>query len=169
MNRLWAPWRKAYIRPNIKKTAGCLFCGVLAEKKDKRNLLLIRSRHAFALLNKYPYNNGHLMVIPNRHVSTLDVLKAEEKLDLLALTDRMIAALKKSMKPHGFNVGINLGKAAGAGIPKHIHLHIVPRWSGDSNFMPVVGKTKVISEALESAYLELTRILKKMPLKKSKR
>src|SRR3990167_7459989 len=127
MERLWAPWRKAYIRPKARKEKGCLFCRLLAEKQDARNFILKRSASSFAILNLYPYNNAHVMVVPKRHVDSLAALSDREKLDWLALYDEVLAALKKALKPHGFNVGMNLGRVAGAGVPHHIHLHIVPR------------------------------------------
>ena len=170
MDRLWAPWRKTYIRPNGKKTGGCLFCRILSQKKDAQNYILKRSSFSFAVLNIYPYNNGHVMILPNRHTSSLTALSPGERLDLLGLMDEMIQALQREFKAQGFNVGVNLGKAAGAGIPHHIHLHLVPRWVGDSNFMTTVSKTRVISESLDSSYRTLARAVKgKAKSKKSKR
>lgn len=160
MDRIWAPWRKAYIRADRKPRKGCLFCGLLKEKKDVRNYILARTEHSFAILNLYPYNNGHTLIIPRRHVPDLSDLKPEEKLDLLELCEKVKAALATRMKAHGFNLGINLGASAGAGLPEHLHLHVVPRWRGDANFMPVVGATKVISESLDSVYQELSQQLK---------
>jgi ATP adenylyltransferase len=162
MSRLWAPWRKAYIRPKGRKSKGCLFCRFLADrKKDGQNYLIKRNPLSFALLNLYPYSNGHVLILPNRHVDTLEKLTPREKLDWLGLCDSVTAVLRKKLKARGFNVGINLGAAAGAGIPKHLHLHIVPRWPGDVNFMPVLAGTKVISESLDSLYDLLTRSLNK--------
>lgn len=164
MERIWAPWRKAYIRPSKKKSAKCLFCGLLAENKDKRNYILKRSPFSFAILNLYPYNTGHTLIIPKRHVDSVHALSAEEKLDWLDLYEKTRLAIQKALKPHGFNVGINMGKVGGAGVPHHLHLHIVPRWVGDANFMPVIGGTKVISESLNSIYETL---VKKLGPKKS--
>jgi ATP adenylyltransferase len=113
------------------------------------------------MLNRYPYNNGHVMIVPNRHVPMLDRLAQREKLDLLQLLDRSLAVLKKTIHPQGFNIGINLGRSAGAGFPGHLHIHIVPRWTGDTNFMPVAGETKVISDSLEAVYEALSRRLKR--------
>lgn len=161
---LWAPWRKKYITTTKKKIQkGCLFCRLQAAppKKDAANLLLHRSSHSFLMLNLYPYNNGHLMAVPNRHVDTLESLKDSEKLDLLTQMDRSLAALRKVFHPEGFNIGINLGRSGGAGIPGHVHIHIVPRWNGDTNFMPVIGKTKVISDSLAGTYKTLHRLLKR--------
>ncbi len=152
MDRIWAPWRKAYIRPKARKEKGCLFCRLLAEGRDAANYILKRTHSSFAVLNIYPYNNGHTMIIPRRHVDSLHALSDREKLDWLALYDETLAALKKTLKPHGFNVGINVGRVGGAGVPHHLHLHVVPRWKGDMNFMPVIAETKVISESLDSVY-----------------
>ncbi len=160
MDRIWAPWRKAYIRPDQKPRKGCLFCGLLKEGKDRRNYILARTEYSFAILNLYPYNNGHTLIIPRRHAAELSDLKPEEKLDLLDLCEKVQSAIQQRMNAQGFNLGINLGSAAGAGLPEHLHLHIVPRWKGDANFMPVVGAVKVISESLDSAYRELSRQLK---------
>lgn len=152
MKRLWAPWRKKYIRPNSKPQKGCLFCRLKTSKQDAQNYVLKRNPTCYAVLNLFPYNNGHILIVPNRHVDSPSKLKDTEKLDWLRLHDEILGALERVVKPHGFNVGINLGRAAGAGIPKHLHLHIVPRWKGDSNFMPVLSGTKVISESLDSLY-----------------
>ena len=160
MNRLWAPWRKAYIRPKSRNNKVCLFCRLLAEKRDAKNYILKRTPFSFALLNLYPYNNGHVMVVPKRHTDSTRVLSEEEKLDWLALYEEIMTVLKRSLKPHGFNAGINVGRIAGAGVPHHLHLHIVPRWRGDDNFMPVLASTKVISESLDSVYRLLARNLK---------
>ncbi len=161
MKRIWAPWRKAYILGK-KPKAGCFFChGIRAPRnKDAKNLLLHRGRHSFIVINRYPYTNAHLMVVPYRHVESLDKLNDKEKLELLDLLALSQKLLTKIFKPHGFNIGINMGKAAGAGIPDHIHLHIVPRWLGDTNFMPVTSGVKVISDSLDSSYQHLQRVLK---------
>jgi ATP adenylyltransferase len=160
MDRIWAPWRKAYLRPKGRKEKGCLFCRLLAEKRDSRNYILKRTPFSFAILNLYPYNNGHVMIVPNRHVDSVHALSDHEKLDWLSLFEEIQAGLKKALKPQGFNAGINIGRVGGAGIPHHLHLHVVPRWKGDVNFMPVVGDTKVISESLDSVYQALTQKLK---------
>lgn len=156
MDRLWAPWRKVYIRPEKKMGRGCLFCGLLKQNRDARNYILKKTPLSFVILNLYPYNNGHTLIVPRRHVSDLSQLSSHEKLDLLNLCEEVQSALRTKMKAQGFNVGLNLGTFAGAGIPKHLHLHIVPRWRGDANFMPVVAQTKVISESLKSVYSELS-------------
>lgn len=162
MKNLWAPWRKVYISGKAK-TPGCFLCRDLKapRKKDKDNFLLFRSETAFIVLNRFPYTNGHLMVVPNRHVSSMEKLNDQERLDLLNLQDLALSLLKKVFHPHGFNVGFNLGQMGGAGIPGHIHMHVVPRWKGDTNFMPVLTGTKVISESLQATYLELKKALPK--------
>ena len=152
---LWAPWRKTYIS-HIPKIRGCLFCKILTGRNDRRNLLVKRSQHAFAVLNRYPYNNGHVMIVPNRHVRLFSQLKDVELLGLMRLQDEMLKGLRTCIHPHGFNVGTNLGRVGGAGVPGHIHVHLVPRWLGDNNFMPAIGGTKVISQSLSSLYQALT-------------
>jgi ATP adenylyltransferase len=151
--RLWAPWRLGYIASARKgEPKGCLFCRNGKQSPGRRNLVVVKSKFSFSMLNKYPYNNGHLLIAPYRHCSRLDQLTTDELLDLFALANRSIQKIDKTLKPHGYNLGINMGSAAGAGIPAHIHLHIVPRWNGDTNFMPVIAGVKVISQSLESAH-----------------
>ncbi len=156
MDQLWAPWRLAYaVNPKPKMpTAGedCFLCRVLGEADDRPNLILLRTELAVVVLNRFPYNNGHLLVCPLAHKSVIEDLSDAESLELQRLLVRMTAALKKCIRPDGFNVGLNLGKVAGAGLPGHLHWHIVPRWEGDTNFMPVVADTKVIVQSLESLY-----------------
>lgn len=167
MKRLWAPWRKAYIRPKDRKDKRCLFCRIRDERKDRQNYLLKRNAEAYAVLNIYPYTNGHILIVPHRHVASASQLRDHEKLSWLALADELLAGLAKTIRPDGFNVGMNFGRAAGAGVPGHLHLHIVPRWQGDTNFMPVLGETRVISESLDSLYRNLRTFLRKN--KKSQR
>ncbi|HOW59463.1 MAG TPA: HIT domain-containing protein [Candidatus Omnitrophota bacterium] len=159
MNLMWAPWRKAYLRSNPGKRSGCLFCSLMKEKKDKKNLILFRSLHYVVILNRFPYNNGHLMVVPKRHIACLSRLNIQEKKEFFDVLEQVQQALQKAMKPQGFNLGMNIADVAGAGIPDHLHWHIVPRWKGDVNFMPVLADTKVISESLESAYEVLRNVL----------
>lgn len=154
MDKLWAPWRIQYIA-NAKKQKGCLFCRAVKERSDRENLLLYRSDYVFCMLNKFPYNNGHLMVSPYRHLGQIDKLNQDEVVDLFAALSKMQALLKETLKPDGFNVGINLGRVAGAGIPHHLHMHVVPRWKEDTNFMPVVFDTKIISQSLDALYGQL--------------
>lgn len=155
MDRLWAPWRVKYITEDIKKNKNCVFCKIMKEKKDNKNFIVIRSKHAFSVLNIYPYNNGHTLIVTNRHVSDLDKLKKEQRDDLFDLLGETKLLIKKVLKPSGFNIGINIGKVSGAGFPGHLHIHLVPRWPGDANFMPVACKTKVMSQSLKILYKEL--------------
>jgi ATP adenylyltransferase len=140
-----------------KKHKSCIFCDKIKSKNDKKNLVLYRGEYNFVMLNLYPYTNAHLMVAPYRHIGDLDLLSKDELYELFDLVRKMVKILKKTHKIDGCNIGINLGKAAGAGVEKHLHVHIVPRWFGDTNFMPVVSNTKVICESLDETY----KILKK--------
>ena len=156
MDKLWAPWRVKYVTKIITKIKGCLFCRILQEKnKDKKNYVFVRTKHSFAVLNIYPYNNGHTLIVPNRHVKDLAQLTNEEREDLLNVLIYCQRLLDKVLTPAGYNVGINLGKVSGAGIPGHLHIHLVPRWRGDVNFMPVTGYTKVISQSLRTLFDKL--------------
>ena len=150
MQTMWAPWRMDYILAD--KAGGCVFCDALDRQDD---LTLYKGNSTLVVMNKFPYINGHLLAAPVRHVAGLDELKPDEARDLLITVDRSVAILKKVMAPEGFNVGLNLGRVAGAGVEQHLHFHIVPRWDGDHNFMPVLGGTKVIPEALEKTYERL--------------
>lgn len=153
MDKLWAPWRIEYIlQPKIE---GCVFCIKPAEDKDVENFILYRGEFCFIIMNLYPYNNGHLMTIPYRHISDLAELNDAENMEMMELVNKCVKVLKSTMLPHGFNIGMNLGEVAGAGIKDHLHFHIVPRWSGDTNFMPVCGHTKVVSEGLKETWLKL--------------
>ena len=153
---LWAPWRMEYILGT--KENGCIFCDKPKQDTDRENLIVHRGRLSFVVMNKYPYNNGHLMVVPYRHEAEFERLTAEENLELMALLQSSVRALRKIMAPHGFNLGMNVGAAAGAGIDCHLHFHIVPRWRADTNFMPVVGHTKVISEGLWETWGQLRQV-----------
>lgn len=150
MKKLWAPWRAKYIFGPKEK--GCLLCRVCREDKDEDNYVLWRGELGYVMLNLYPYNAGHLMIVPYRHEAYLENLNGKESLELMQLAQRSIRALKDSMQPQGYNLGINLGRIAGAGIDDHVHLHILPRWRGDTNYMPALASTKVISQALEETY-----------------
>jgi ATP adenylyltransferase len=154
MDHLYTPWRMAYIRGEKKPVEGCIFCQ-LAVAEDDRNQIVARSEHVFVTLNIYPYNNGHLMVIPYEHVSTQESLAVEVLTDLMVTVNKCLAVLRKAYNPPAFNLGANLGSAAGAGIAEHYHFHIVPRWPGDANFMTVVGETRVIPDTLDNTYREL--------------
>ena len=153
---LWAPWRMKYILG--EKESGCIFCTRINQDSDKENLILLRGGNNFVIMNKYPYNNGHLMVVPNRHTSEFDSLSDPEKLEMMNLVSKSMNVLKKTVNPDGFNVGMNIGKIAGAGIDDHLHFHIVPRWAADTNFMPVVGQTKIISEDLGETWERLKEV-----------
>ena len=155
MDKLWAPWRITYV--SNTKAKGCIFCKALKDKKDKKNFVVLRSSHSFAILNTFPYNNGHVMVVSNRHVSSMENLNDNEILDLNRVVTEILSALRAALKPAGFNVGMNLGKVAGAGIDKHMHIHIVPRWLGDTNFMPVLSDAKIISQSLNELYTKLKK------------
>jgi ATP adenylyltransferase len=156
MDRLWAPWRMKYITEGIDKPLkGCIFCVKPKEKKDKQNLILHRGKKAFVICNAFPYNNGHLMVVPYKHTSSMDELDDATSLEVWKLTALCRRVLAHAFKPDGFNIGMNLGRTAGAGIDTHLHVHIVPRWNGDVNFMPVFGETKVISQGLNETYAAL--------------
>ncbi len=156
MEHIWSPWRMEYIL--IKKPKGCFFCENLRESKDVENYILYRGEGNFVILNSYPYNPGHLLIAPYRHLRNLEDLSNEEFKEHFELIRKAIEVLKKTFNPQGFNVGMNLGKVAGAGVEDHIHTHIVPRWNGDTNFMPVVGGTRVIPEALVETYAKLKEI-----------
>lgn len=155
MRQLWAPWRIRYIL--MEKPKGCIFCMKQKEKNDEENLILYRGERCFIMLNLYPYNNGHLMIVPYRHVPSVEDLKVTEILEMGMLTKASLKLLRRILRPDGFNVGFNIGRVAGAGIEEHVHMHIVPRWNGDTNFMPVIGDTKVISEGLRETYSKLKK------------
>lgn len=152
MDVLWAPWRMEYIKSSAKEAVKCLFCEKLENIKDRENLVLYRSRHNFIVMNPYPYNNGHLLVLPYKHVSTLEGLDDDILLDFIKVTQYSIDSLKKAFMPEGFNIGVNLGKIAGAGLNEHVHLHVVPRWTGDASFMTVIGEMRVVPEHILKTY-----------------
>jgi len=152
---LWAPWRLKFVKK--KKVKSCIFCKKVKTKNDKKNYVLYRGKYNFVMLNIYPYTNGHLMVAPYRHVNEISKLQKEELYELFYLVGRMIEILKKTHKIDGANVGINLGKVAGAGVVGHLHVHVIPRWNGDTNFMLTVSNTKVIPESLEHTYTVLMK------------
>jgi ATP adenylyltransferase len=154
MQRLWAPWRLEYIQ-KAHEEKGCIFCLKPKEAADEENLIVYRSSLSFVMMNKYPYNNGHLMIVPYQHEADLTCLSDEILLDIQHLLQLSVKALNQTMKPHGINIGVNLGRSGGAGIVDHLHYHLVPRWNGDTNFMPVISGTKVISEALSATWHKL--------------
>jgi ATP adenylyltransferase len=145
-----------------QESSGCVFCDRirLPESQDRANLILLRSAHNFVILNLYPYNSAHLMVVPYEHTADLPGLDSETLADMMALAQRMVRVIGAEYKPEGYNLGMNLGKIAGAGVAEHLHMHVVPRWAGDTNFMPVVGSTKVMPELLEQTYERLRERLK---------
>jgi len=153
MQILWAPWRMTYITG--PREGGCILCTKAASTDDPANLVLARGKRAYVLMNLYPYSNGHLMVAPYRHCDRLADLSPEELHDLMHWIQRSEGVLREALRPDGFNIGLNLGKVAGAGVEDHLHFHLVPRWSGDTNFMPVIGETKVIPEHLAATYANL--------------
>lgn len=156
MERLWAPWRMAYIGQG--EVDGCIFCDKPA-LEDSEAMIVYRSQLGFIMLNAYPYNNGHLLVSPYKHTAEMTDLNSEERLELMNLVEMGISGLKKACSPDGFNVGVNLGRVAGAGVAGHLHFHIVPRWNGDTNFMPVLSDIKVLPEALESVWASVKEAL----------
>jgi len=156
MKKIWAPWRNKYIL-NKEPEEGCILCNRIRQTDDKENYILYRGKLTFIIMNIYPYNNGHLMTAPYKHTALLEELNKEEGEELFTSLTIGIKLLKSIFKPDGFNLGMNLGKVAGAGIEDHLHIHIVPRWNGDTNFMPVLANTKILSISLEETY----RLLKK--------
>ncbi len=150
MQKIWAPWRTKYI--TLKKPETCIFCLGRKKTSDLKSYILKRTEYSFSMLNKYPYNNAHVMVAPKRHVKSLELLNERETLDLMDLVNYTKKRIDKALKPSGYNIGLNIGKIAGAGFPGHMHIHIVPRWLGDTNFMPVLSDTKVVSSSLAEIY-----------------
>ena len=153
MDPIWAPWRMEYIR--MEKPAGCILCSKPLEDADEANLILHRAGRNFVMMNAYPYNPGHLLVAPYRHVASPEDLTSEELGEHMEVVTRGLAVLREVFGPAGFNIGMNLGRVAGAGIEDHVHTHIVPRWQGDNNFMPVLTDTRVMPEALADTYRQL--------------
>jgi len=149
-NIMWAPWRAEFVLG--EKEEGCIFCNRIKMEDTIENLIVHRGRLNVVILNKYPYNSGHSMIVPIRHIAHLEQLTEEEAIEFFELTRKTITAIKNGIKPHSLNIGMNLGEVSGAGIPEHLHMHVVPRWQGDTNFMPVIGKTSVISVPLEPVY-----------------
>jgi len=163
VQQIWAPWRMEFIKR--EKPAGCFFCEAAGadSREDATHLVLARTGLSLAILNRYPYNNGHLMVAPVAHLANLEDLPAAVASDLTALTQRALRVLRQVLSPQGFNLGINAGKIAGAGVADHVHQHVVPRWDGDTNFMPVIAETKVLNESLTASYAQLRAGFDRMP------
>lgn len=151
MKYIWSPWRMAYIQ-NYEKKEGCVFCEALASPDGPENLIVYRGKYSFVILNRFPYTSGHLMILPFDHRSSIDALDENSRAEIMELTNTAVSVLKIIYKPQGFNVGMNIGDAAGAGIAEHLHMHVVPRWGGDTNFMTSLAKTRVLPEALEETY-----------------
>ena len=150
MDRLWAPWRLEYIK--ARKEEGCVFCNKPNSSDDRESLILYRGKLCFVIINLYPYNNGHLMVVPYKHESDTSKIDMKTKLEILTLADKTIEILTAKLNPNGFNFGANIGEAGGAGIVDHIHYHLVPRWNGDTNFMPIISETKIVVQSLKKIY-----------------
>lgn len=162
MENLWAPWRMAFIEPKNPPAPGCIFCTQPAANQDEKYHILYRGERCFMMLNLYPYNNGHLMIAPYEHIGAFEQFDALTLADLTAQAQLALRALRIAMTPDGFNMGINQGKVAGAGFAEHIHYHIVPRWNGDTNFMPVLADTKVMPEHLDVVYQKLLDALRQI-------
>ncbi len=163
MERLFSPWRSEYIgsfsKAKMKKNEECLFCSAAKNKNDSRRLILFRRQFCFVMMNLYPYNSGHVLIIPYNHTSQFSRLSTKEYADVMAASARVMEAIDKTMQPQGFNFGANLGRVAGAGIDQHIHFHIVPRWNGDTNFMPTLADTKLVSESIQASYRKIKKNL----------
>ena len=161
MDRLWSPWRLEYVKTASDLVPACVFCEAVSQERDAP-LIVFQGASCFVILNLYPYNNGHLMVVPRRHVGRLADLSPEEATEMMGLTRAVEMALQELYQPHGFNMGLNLGKSAGAGVLDHIHMHVVPRWNGDTNFMTVVGETRVLPEQLAQTAERLRPVLTRL-------
>ncbi len=162
-----APWRLTYVKKALKMKK-CVFCEALKKKDDREALILYRGKHNFVIINRFPYTTGHLMIAPYRHLASFEKAPREIVVEATELIQTVISILKKSYRPHGFNVGLNLGQVAGAGVTGHFHIHVVPRWPGDSNFMPIVGQTRVFCEDLMSTYDRLRPYFAKEEKKQEK-
>jgi ATP adenylyltransferase len=158
MDYLWTPWRYAYIA-DASKDAGCVFCDAAAAGDDKKNLIVLRAAKNFIILNAFPYTSGHVMIVPYAHVAELPAAEPETLSEMMRLAQRVQSALESTYHPQGYNLGMNLGRAAGAGVVGHLHLHVLPRWAGDANFMTVVGETRVEPEDLSTTYEKLRKAL----------
>jgi len=170
MNNLYAPWRSEYTTSTARTKnedttqEECVFCTILQEDNDEQHFLLRRFEHSFVILNQYPYNAGHILILPNEHQANLEDLSSQARCELMELSNASITALKKIMKPEAFNIGLNLGKAAGGSIPEHLHMHVLPRWGGDTNFLPALAQTKAISCDLVKVYQDLKSELDRIQL-----
>ena len=149
MKQLWAPWRMEFLNQNMD---GCIFCTIFKETTDQENLILFRGSSSYIVLNRFPYTSGHLLIVTNSHIASIEDLDPDSQLEIMDFTTRSVRVLRKVYKPEGFNIGTNIGKSAGAGVVDHLHFHIVPRWSGDANYMESLAETKVIPESLDVTY-----------------
>ncbi|HUN22223.1 MAG TPA: HIT domain-containing protein [Anaerolineales bacterium] len=159
MNNLYTPWRLNYLQGTQAKIDGCFFCVYAAQHQDVENLIVYRGETCFIILNRYPYNNGHALIVPYTHISDLPDLPANTLNEMMQLSQKLIRAFQALYRPHGYNVGMNLGEAAGAGVPGHLHLHVLPRWLGDASFMGTVGETRVLPEELHQTQARLAQAL----------
>lgn len=165
VGRLYTPWRMKYVATTRAQVDDCVFCTKCNDgpERDRENFLIYRGQSVFTIMNIFPYNTGHLMILPYQHVATLAEVSADVQFELITLTSYFTELLTDLMRSDGFNIGINIGRAAGAGIDSHLHVHIVPRWSGDSNFMPVIGETRVLPEELEATYDRIVKLVNERP------
>ena len=159
LDRLWSPWRLEYVKSAVASPSGCFLCEADNAGEDRARLVLYRERLTFVMMNLFPYNNGHLLVSSRRHVANLEDLSLEELTSLFDVVRKSKGWLDKAYSPHGYNIGVNIGRVAGAGHPEHVHVHIVPRWEGDVNFMPVLGAVKVISEGLQASWDAIKEVI----------
>lgn len=167
MDRMWSPWRSSYVAEAAQREPvedSSIFTTLLNEQDDEKNLILWRGEEVFVIMNLHPYNNGHLLIVPYREVSQYDALTTAEQHAIATTIDRCMQWIRKALSPDGFNVGMNLGVEAGAGIPEHLHVHVVPRWEGDTNFMPTTADTKVLPEDLQTTYSKLRNAMKNRPV-----
>jgi ATP adenylyltransferase len=160
MKYITAPWREEYVKEASKMTE-CIFCKAINIKEDRDALILSRREHNFIILNRYPYTPGHLMIAPFKHIDSIDKADKDATDEMTDLLKFSIKILREHYRPHGFNTGMNIGRSAGAGVADHYHLHVIPRWTGDSNFMPLIGKTKVVIEGVDSSYEKLVHLFRK--------
>lgn len=163
MEILWSPWRMEYLERDKRLTDTCVFCDAIQDTHDRANLVLHRDESCFVIFNRYPYNNGHLLVVPNRHVGDLDDLTSDESANVMHVARYGVRLLRGALRPDAVNVGMNLGSAAGAGILDHVHLHIVPRWEGDTSYMTVLSETRVIAEVLSETFDRLKAAMAQVP------
>jgi ATP adenylyltransferase len=159
MDYLWTPWRYAYVT-GTEKPGGCIFCDLVKIGDDAKALIVYRGQHCFVILNRYPYTPGHVMIVPYAHLDELRKLPSEAANEMMALSQRMESVLRELYHPDGINLGMNIGKAAGAGVAGHIHMHVLPRWVADANFVSVVGETRILPETLEETWKRMTKALK---------